>query len=88
MKFGEYVAKLNNFLKENPKAGKFETYSATDPEGNGYYRVNYGPELRMTTEEKPGTYRLESLIQEADIEYMKEEDEEFEYKPNVVLIAP
>lgn len=86
MKFGEYVAKLNEFLKENPKAGKFETYSATDPEGNGYYCVNYGPELRMS--DNPGSYRLDSLIQEDDIEYMKEGDEEFEYKPNVVLVAP
>lgn len=86
MKFKDYVKALNDFLKENPWCGRFETYSATDPEGNGYYCVNYGPEVRMADD--PGCYRVDSLIREEDVEYMQEEDEEFEYKPNVVLVAP
>lgn len=37
MTFGEYVEKLNNFLKENPKAKDLDVVYASDPEGNDYY---------------------------------------------------
>jgi len=43
MKFGDYVANLNKFLKDNPESKDFETITSKDDEGNGFNRVYYNP---------------------------------------------
>lgn len=84
MKFKAYVDSLVEFLKENPESAEYEAYWSTDPEGNGYYRVNYGPGLRMCPD--VGNYYADYMFSEEDTEYFQEEDEDYQYKPNVVVI--
>jgi len=41
--FKEYVDKLNNLLKNNPKLKNLPVYYAVDEEGNEYKQVLYDP---------------------------------------------
>jgi len=45
MKLKEYIAGLNAFVKENPKARNFDVIYSRDDEGNGFQGVYFSPTL-------------------------------------------
>jgi len=81
MKFKEYVQEINQLLADHPESADYDIYSSIDPEGNGYYRVNYGPEIRMRVGNE--SYYVDHLYTE-----MESQDESLKFKANIVLIGP
>lgn len=61
MKFKEWIEELNKFLKENPEIENYEVITAVDPEGNGYYEVDYLPTI--------GQFEEGEFISKEDVEY-------------------
>ena len=45
MKLKEFLANLNEFVKENPEALELDVISSKDDEGNGYNEVIYTPSI-------------------------------------------
>ena len=90
MKFKDYVKQLNEFLKKNPETAEYETYSAEDPEGNGFYNVYAGPAAYYAPD--AGDYNISEVYENIDdyIECCIDEDEveEVVFEPNIVIVAP
>jgi hypothetical protein len=45
MKLKEFLANLNEFVKENPEALELDVITSKDDEGNGYNEVVYTPSI-------------------------------------------
>lgn len=45
MKLKEFIANLNEFVKENPEALELDVITSKDDEGNGYNEVVYTPAI-------------------------------------------
>jgi hypothetical protein len=45
MKFSQYVANLNKFLKDFPQSADMEAITSADDEGNGFNAVHYTPSM-------------------------------------------
>ena len=45
MKLKEFIANLNEFVKENPEALELDVITSKDSEGNGFNKVVYTPSV-------------------------------------------
>jgi hypothetical protein len=75
MKFGEYVAQLQEFLEKNPDASEYTTVFSRDDEGNGFNVVHYTATVGNFDGERDGEF----ISGDRDME-------EYEVEPNAVCI--
>lgn len=86
MKFKDWLQEAQKLLKEKPELGDLEVYFAKDDEGNGFNRANIFSYCQGMVEKTD--YHIHGFKHEQDLEYYKEEDEEFTYKSNIIVIWP
>jgi hypothetical protein len=73
MKLKEYIANLQEMVKENPSLNELTVVASIDDEGNGYNEVHYTPSVGHMDEDGEGIFAPEDL-------------EEEEYEINVICI--